>query len=156
PLWNGTAVVRLVSTATPAVVGGTEDDFPAACYGPDGTLWVAYVSYTLRDEGRRIEQPQYQKQPDNFKHLYKPEFADQVWVRAYRGGKWGEPVSLTGARESIARCAIAAEGDGTVWVFYSALREGRHRMYARPLRAKADPGPEQEIKGWLGPEIAPV
>src|SRR5262245_45037957 len=35
---NGDAVVRLVSTATPVAVGKTEDDFPAACYGPDGTL----------------------------------------------------------------------------------------------------------------------
>ena len=31
-------VVRLISTATPVATGKTEDDFPAACYGPDGTL----------------------------------------------------------------------------------------------------------------------
>ncbi len=30
PLWGGTAVARLISTATPVAVGKTEDDFPAA------------------------------------------------------------------------------------------------------------------------------
>ncbi|MCI0459212.1 MAG: hypothetical protein L0Z62_19830 [Gemmataceae bacterium] len=155
PLWNGAAVVRLVSTATPVVTAGTEDDMPAACYGPDGTLWVAYVSYTLRDESRRIEQKPYKEQPKGFKSLDKPELADQVWVKSYRGGKWSEPIAITGAKESIARCAIAAEGDGTVWVVYSALREGRHRTYVRPVTA-GKPGPEQEIRGTSSPELSPV
>ncbi len=40
PILGGSGVVRLISTATPLAVAKTEDDFPAACYGPDGTLWV--------------------------------------------------------------------------------------------------------------------
>ncbi|HEY1376670.1 MAG TPA: hypothetical protein VGF55_07740, partial [Gemmataceae bacterium] len=47
PFAGGKAVVRRVSAAAPVVTAKTEDDFPAACYGPDGTLWVAYVSYAL-------------------------------------------------------------------------------------------------------------
>src|SRR5262249_62395369 len=42
-LWEGRGVVRLVSTATPVVTAKTEDDFPAACYGPARTLLVADV-----------------------------------------------------------------------------------------------------------------
>src|SRR5262245_820004 len=91
PLWGGAAAVRLISTATPAVSGKTEDDYPAAAYGPDGTLWLAYVSYTVRDDSRRIEQKSFKKQPESFKSLHTPEFADQVWVKSYRGGKWSEP-----------------------------------------------------------------
>lgn len=154
--WDGNAVVRLVSTATPVADGPTEDDMPAACYGPDGTLWVAYVSYTLRDPARRIEQKQVKEQPASFKHLVKPEFADQVWVKGYRDGKWTRPVPVTGPNESVARCAVAAEGDGTVWVTYSALRDGRHRIFSRAVKGDAPAGPEVAVKGWAGPEINPV
>jgi hypothetical protein len=122
-VWEGRAAVRLVSTATPVAVGQTEDDYPAACYGPDGTLWVAYVSYTVRDEGRRIEQQPYKEQPESFKSLYTPEFADQVVVRSYRGGKWSEPIAVTRPKESVARCAIGTEGNGKVWVFLSAAKD---------------------------------
>src|SRR5262249_28396340 len=43
PLWNGRAVARRISPATAVVLDKTEDDFPAAAYGPDGTLWLAYI-----------------------------------------------------------------------------------------------------------------
>ena len=104
-LWDGGAVVRLISTANLVHESKTEDDFPAAAYGPDGTLWVAYTSYTDRVDERRIEQKNYKKQPDNFKDLYKPEFTDQVWIRSCQGGKWSDPIAVTGPSESIARCA---------------------------------------------------
>jgi hypothetical protein len=136
-LWDGAAVVRLVSTATLVNDAKTEDDFPAAAYGPDGTLWVAYTSYTVRDESRRIEQHKFKQQPDTFKDLYTPEFADQVWLKSYRGGKWTAPMAVTGPKESIARCAVAVESSGDVWVVYSAMRNGRHDLFARVLNDKA-------------------
>jgi hypothetical protein len=156
PLWGGRAVVRLVSTATPVTRGPTEDDYPAACYGPDGTLWVAYVSYTLRDKGRRNRQHMYKGQPENFRGLYHPDLADQVFVKAYRGGKWGEPIAITGPKESIARCAIAAAGDGTVRVAYSALRDGTHDVYVRPVSAEGKPGREEKVTRGDGSHVDPV
>src|SRR5439155_8194985 len=87
-LWGGAAAVRRISTATPVVTAKTEDDFPAAAYGPDGTLWLAYISYTVRDESRRIEPPPLKEQPKDFKAYYTPEFGDQLFVKYYRGGKW--------------------------------------------------------------------
>jgi hypothetical protein len=116
PAWGGKAVVRLVTTATPLTTGATEDDFPAAAYGPDGTPWVAYISYRVRDEGRRIEQASYKEQPANFDALYKPEFADQLFVKYYRDGRWSESLAVTGTNEDLVRCAVAVEGDGTAWV----------------------------------------
>ncbi len=52
PIFDGGGVVRLISTALPIATGNTEDDFPAACYGPDGTLWVAWIGYHVKDETR--------------------------------------------------------------------------------------------------------
>src|SRR5262249_39995935 len=56
--WDGKATVRRVTTAAPLVTAPSEDDFPAAAYGPDGTLWLAYVSYALKEERRRMPLPQ--------------------------------------------------------------------------------------------------
>jgi hypothetical protein len=152
-LWKGSGVVRLVSTATPVEVSKAEDDFPAACYGPDGTLWVAYVSYHVHDDSSRIEPKGLLKQPDDFKEYYTPEFADQLFVKAYRGGKWSERIAVTGPKESIARCAIAAEAGGDVWVAYSVLRQGRHLIHARSLRAAGPPDQGKAAAPQLGPEL---
>src|SRR5262249_55909221 len=139
PLWDGKAVVRLVSTATPVVTAKTGDDFPAACYGPDRTLWGAYVSYHVKEDSRPHDAPQDKEQPKDFKELYTPEFRDQLFVKYFRDGKWSEPIAVTEPREDLARCAIAAEGDGTVWAAYSAHRQGNFDVYARPIAAGADP-----------------
>jgi hypothetical protein len=165
-LWDGRAVVRRVSTATPVVTTPTEDDFPAAAYGPDGTLWLAYISYTLKDERRRVRQEPLREQPANFKAFDRPEFGDQLFLKYYRDGKWSEPIAVTGPREDLVRCAVAAEGDGTVWVACSANRQGNHGLYVRPIRAKfsgeetkppvLQPGPEQKLADTPASEIGPV
>jgi hypothetical protein len=144
-IFGGAARLRLVTTATPLATGKTEDDFPAACYGPDGTLWVAYVAYHVRDDDRRIQQKPLQGQPKDFKAFYTPEFADQVMVRYNRGGKWSEPIAITDDKQDIVRCAIAADGKGTVVVSYSANRDGRYDLYARPVSPEL--GKEWKIAG---------
>jgi hypothetical protein len=147
-LWSGKARVRLVTTATPLTSGKTEDDFPAASYGPDGTLWVAYISYKVRDESRRIEQPNLKEQPSDFKSLYTPEFADQLFVKYYRDGKWSEPLAITEPKEDLVRCAIAVEGNGMVRVAYSTNRRG-HRIMYRTLRFN-----RESAEYRVGPEAA--
>jgi len=156
-LWGGKGRVRLVTTAKPLTSGKTEDDFPAAAYGPDGTLWVAYISYKLRDESRRIEQKDFKEQPGDFKALNKPEFADQLFVKYYKDGKWSEPLAVTGPKEDLVRCGIAVEGDGTVFVAYSANRKGHHTIFYRPIhleKQKARVGEETAIE--RGPLVNPV
>ncbi len=130
---NGRAAVRLVSTATPVETGKTEDDFPAACYSPDGTLWVAYISYTVREDSKRIEAPQLKEQPRNFKAYFMPEFADQLFVKSYKDGKWSKPLAVTPDKQDLARCCIAADGKGKVWVGYCANRNGQFGLYVRPI-----------------------
>jgi hypothetical protein len=159
-LWDGKGRVRLVTTATPLTSGKTEDDFPAAAYGPDGTLWVAYIGYRVRDESRRIEQKQLTEQPADFKALYTPEFADQLFVKYLRDGKWSEPIAVTGASEDLARCAIAADGDGKAQVVYSAQRSGRYDIYARSIAAERGKKPllggEQQISEKSERSLAPL
>jgi hypothetical protein len=165
PLWGGEAVVRRLSTATPLTAGKTEDDFPAAAYGPDGTLWVAYVSYTVRDEDRRIEQANFKEQPADFKKLYTPDFADQLFVQYSRDGLWSRPKAVTGAAEDLVRCAIGVADNGDAWVVYSANRQGNYDLYARRLdrntpEAVKLPAPrvgeEVRLTKSAGPDLGPV
>jgi hypothetical protein len=137
--WGGNAVVRRVTSAAKITEGGTEDDFPSAAHAPDGTLWVAYISYRLRDNGRRIEAYPLPKQPADFKAFFTPEYADQVFVRYYRDRRWSEPIPFTTDQEDLVRCAVAVEADGTLWVAYSARRDGRTDVYARPMKVVFDP-----------------
>jgi hypothetical protein len=156
-LWGGKARVRLMTTASPLTSGKTEDDFPAAAYGPDGTLWVAYISYKLRDEGRRIEQSNLKEQPSDFKSLYTPEFADQLFVKYCRDGKWSEPLAITGPKEDLVRCAIAVEKDGKVSVLYSANREGKYDVYLRTIDARQNTlDKESKITSGSEPALNPM
>ena len=124
PLWNGTAAARLITTATPVAVGPTEDDMPVAAYGPDGTLWVAYVSYHVKEDERRVESPPLKEQPADFKKYYTPEGGDQVMLRAFKNGKWEEPIKVTDEKQSVVGCAVGVTDSGGFWVVYSAFRGG--------------------------------
>jgi hypothetical protein len=157
-LWDGKAAVRRVSTSSPVVTAKTEDDFPAAAYGPDGTLWVAYISYTLKEENRRSQYTQIKQQPESFKPFYTPEFGDQLFVKHFRDGRWSEPLAITGMNEDLVRCAVAVEGNGTAWVIFSANRQGNYDLYARAVTGQGVPklGPEQRLTKSPGPFLSPV
>jgi hypothetical protein len=165
-IWDGAAVVRRLSAAVPLTNGGKEDDFPAAAYGPDGTLWVAYISYSMRKADRRIQQGTYSEQPANFRGLFIPEYADQLFVKYYRDGHWSAPLALTGPHEDLMRCAIAVAGSGTIHVVYGAHRQDRFDLYTRAIVAKLSaqasaeaalkPGPEQRLTQMGGPHLNPV
>jgi hypothetical protein len=151
-LWDGAGVVRLVTTATPVVTTKTENDFPAACYGPDGTLWLAYISYTLKDEDRRAEKMSIKEQPKDFKEYNQPEFGDQLFVKCFREGKWSEPVAVTGAREDLKGCALVHNKD-SLMVLYGAQREGTFKVYKR---SKRDWATESRYTDGASPDINPA
>ncbi len=153
--FEGQAVARLVSAAVPVATGPTEDDCPAAAYGPDGTLWIAYTSYKLRDPRRTIQQPRYKKQPKNFKHLYHPGYSEQVFLRSYKAGKWSEPIAVTNNRQDIVRLAVAVTNDNRVWVVYSAQRDNNFDLYARPIRGGKS-GEEVRLTKNAGPDLSPA
>lgn len=161
-IWDGAVRIRRISTTSlvSPVAAKTEDDFPAAAYGPDGTLWVAYIAYTLKDEGRRIEQEALPAQPKDFKEYYQPEFGDQLFVKYLKGGKWSEPIAVTDNKQDLVRCALAVEEDGTPWVVYADNRGGNHDLYARPVgKAGANPprpGPEVRLTTNPEPDLSPV
>jgi hypothetical protein len=162
-LWNGEAVVRRLTTSTPLVVEKTEDDFPAAAYGRDGARWVAYISYTVKEDRRRIEAPMLKAQPDNFKAYCTPGFGEQLFVQYLKKGKWSKPIAVTQPEQDLARCAIGVDGGGQVWVVYSAHRNGKFNLYGREIARPSELGeidvsnkPEVRITTNSGPDLGPV
>jgi hypothetical protein len=156
---DGRVTVRLLTTTSTLVSDKNENDFPAAAYGPDGTLWVSYIAYTVKEESRRVEAPSLKEQPKDFKAYYTPEFGDQLFVKYYKAGKWSEPIAITEPNQDLMRCAVAVEGNGDVWVAYSANRNGKHNIYARSIaNGAAIPrvGVEQQLPSSAGPALSPV
>ena len=162
-LWNGEAVARRLTASQPLVIEKTEDDFPAAAYGPDGTRWVAYISYTVKEDRRRIEAPMLKEQPENFKSYYTPGYDEQLFVKYLRKGQWSKPIAVTPPEQDLARCAIGVDGGGQVWVVYSAHRDGKFNLYEREVARPAEDGnievanrPEERITTSGGPDLGPV
>jgi hypothetical protein len=163
-IWDGKAILRRVSKSSPVVTAKTEDDFPAAAYAPDGTLWLAYISYTLKEERRRTSLMSIDQQPADFRSYYTPEFGDQLFVKYFRNGKWSDPTAVTEPTEDLARCAIGVQGDGKAWVVYSAHRQSNFDLYARTVTLApnnghgqaAALGQEKQLTRNSGPVLGPV
>jgi hypothetical protein len=160
PLWNGEAVARLASTTLQITDSPGEDDFPAAAHGPNGSLWLVFNRYTLRDAERRIEPPQLLEQPKDFAKYHQPEASDCVIVQCRRpDGVWSAPKPLTGTKEDTARCAVAVDRTGVAWVAYSTQRDGNFDIYVRPVSFDGktlSPEPEQRLTTSAASDITPV
>jgi hypothetical protein len=156
-LFGGDAVARLITRAEPVAVGDTEDDFPAAAYGPDGTLWVAYVAYQVLDNERRIESAPLPEQPADFKKYFTPRKPCQVMLRSYKAGKWGEPIAVTKADQYADRVAIATLDDGAFWIVYSREHTpGNFNLFATSGDRFGRLGPEMPVTTKPGQDLTPV
>lgn len=155
-LWKDTASVRLLTSANPVAATNKEEDHPAACYGPDGTLWVAYIAYTHRDPSRRIETVAMKQQPKDFGNFYQPNFAEQLFVKSFKDGKWSEPIAITDAKQDFARCAIAATPNGDVFVVYSANRDGYFELYGVKIDGQRKLAPEVRLTKTQGRNLSPA
>jgi len=152
---DGQVRVALVTHSTEIASTDTEDDFPAAAVGPDGAVHVVYNSYSLSDLRRREDYAQIKQEPQDFAEYAAPVLGDQLWLRSLRNGTWSVPVALTPARQDLGRPAVTATEDGTVWIAYSAQRDGNFDVYVKPYRP-GQIGEEQRISTSSGPDVDPV
>jgi hypothetical protein len=118
-----------VPTHRQVVKTPTEDGYPAAVGGPDGAVYVAYVAFT-HGEGFRTRPPVAQM-PTDFSDLARPAGGEQLMFTEMSGGQWTEPLALTESGGDLFRPAVAVDGQGRVWVFWSANVDGNWDLYAR-------------------------
>jgi hypothetical protein len=117
PLSMRAYVERIPATAP---LGNTpnEEDYPVAAAAPNGDIWIAYLSFTHHPEHNRLR-ANMATAPANFDDYASAPGGDQLFARRFSNGSWSEPIALTPAGRDLYRPAIAIDGSGRPWVFYS-------------------------------------
>ena len=94
---------------------GTEmrsDDLPDIAAATDGTLWLVWMSHA---EGR-----------------------DEISLRQYREGKWGNLFWVPGTSGDVWLPQIGLDTEGRPWVVWSERRNGNWDLYARRFDPAAE------------------
>ena len=129
---KGRAIVDRVPPTLQLTSSIEDEDFPAAAQSGD-TVSVAYVQFAHGD--RSGENVALKTAPANFDWLGRPPGGDQVFLIQYSKSKraWTNPVAVSDAGQDIMRAAVAVDGQGRVWVFWSANQQGNFDLYAKYL-----------------------
>ncbi|HEY3787378.1 MAG TPA: hypothetical protein VGL71_00930, partial [Urbifossiella sp.] len=125
------AVVAVAQTAS-------DEDYPTAVMAKDGTAYVAYLSFQRGKDFQGVRErveafgvapanpalnPGKVKKiddPKDLDYLREPTGGERLYLRAIKDGKWAAVVPIADNSVEMYRPAIAIDGSGKVWVFYSA------------------------------------
>ncbi len=93
--------------------------------------------------------------PANFAAMKEPTGGDQILLRKYSGGTWGETIAITEPGGDLYRPAVAMDGSGTPWVFWASNDKGNFDIWARPAE-NGKPGTAVRISSEAGTDIDPA
>lgn len=153
---DGAVEVERIGTAQRLTTARTDDDYPAAAVAPDGTKYVAYVSYTPggnRDEYNKVELKgkqgnfigrNWEREPEDMSFLSRQPGGDRLWLRVARDGKWSEPIAVTDGGGDIYKCGLAIDGSGQAWVTWS-------QNVRWPEESSATEGPRPNFEIFVRP-----
>jgi hypothetical protein len=131
---DGRAMVDRVPASTQVTRSRDEQDYPAAAVDRDGSVWVAYLQFTPNPKFFGIRMAA-KEPPKNFEELAEPTGGDQIFLMHYARGAWSNPMAVSEASGDLYKPAVAVDGAGRVWVFWSANRDGNFDLYARAVQA---------------------
>jgi hypothetical protein len=146
---KGMVNVARAAGATTVLSAPTEDDMVAAAASKNGAIHVAYVAFTHGPDFRR--RGPIETEPKDFALLAQPTGGDQVMVMTLADGRWTGPVEVTPKGGDVFRPAVAVDGDGATWVFWTAKSGDRWDLFSRrfadgkgdaPVRLTDTPGPD--------------
>ncbi len=147
---NGKAAADRVPPWTRITTGAAEQDYPAAAAGPGGAVWVAYFEFRHHPEHDRIRYA-----TNQFDLMTAKAGGDQILLRRFAGGVWGEPIPITAAGGDLYRPAVAVDGQGRPWVFWSANEKGNFDLWARVVE-NGKPGATVRLSSAPGSDIDPA
>jgi len=125
-----------------------EEDFPSAAVDKGGAVWLAWSAFRHNPDHDRLRTPLKQAATD-FAPWKAPTGGDQIFVRRYAQGAWGPAIAVTPGGGDLYRTAIAIDGSGTPWVFWSQNVAGNFEIFGsaiaggkagRPARITNAPG----------------
>ncbi|MFH1921200.1 MAG: hypothetical protein ABIP48_15130, partial [Planctomycetota bacterium] len=144
---DGSVEYQRVPVSRQIVTSPTEDGYPSALSGPEGRLSVAYLAFT---HGEGFEsRPPIPSPPEDFSFLAKPTGGDRVMFTEREGEAWTTPVALTDPGGDLFGTAVALDGQGRLWAFWSANIKDNWELYGRfragkewsdPVRITSSPG----------------
>ena len=135
---KGHVEIERVPAVVAAAQTASDEDYPAAAMAKDGTAYVAYLSFTRgKDFQGERERPtafgvaptnpnlnpgkiKKINEPKDLDYLREPTGGDRLYLRSIKDGKWAAVVPITDNSVELYRPAVAIDGSGKVWVFYSA------------------------------------
>ncbi len=131
-----------------------EEDFPSAAADRNGNVWMAYSRFKHNPNYNKLRAPM-QVAPTDFKPWAGPTGGDQILARHYAGGKWGPEIAITPGGGDLYRTAVAIDGSGTPWVFWSQNNSGNFDVYACAIR-NGRPGGPARLSSAAGSDVAVV
>jgi len=150
----GRVYVDRVPVATRLTDTPEEEDYPSLAAGAHGDVWLAYVQFhhSVDADKLRNNPP---KVPTDFKLYAEPTGGDQIWARKYSGGKWDEAIAVTPAGGDCYKTAVAVDGKGRAWVFWSENRKSNFDIFARAVEGTGTKE-QVQISKEMGSDIDPV
>jgi hypothetical protein len=108
---GGRVRVSTVPVPTALSEGPDVEDFPSMIQARDGSLWLAYQTFTA---GK----------------------GDQIYARCMSNEVWAEPQPLAAPGGDYHRTAIAQDATGKIWVVWSGREGTNFDLYARSFDGK--------------------
>ena len=131
-----------------------EQDYPDAIADKNGNVWVAYMEFKHNPDHNHlranVEQP-----ITDFSQLKSPTGGDQVMLMKIVNGKASEPIAITPGGGDLYRPAIAMDGEGRPWVFWSQNDKGNFDVWGRVID-NGTPGPSVRISTAPGSDVDAV
>ena len=71
-----------------------EEDYPSLAVGANGEAWLAYVQFHHSRDADQLR-ANITDIPKDFSRYAVPTGGDQIWVRKYAAGRWGDAMAVT-------------------------------------------------------------
>jgi hypothetical protein len=131
-----------------------EEDFPSAAADRKGNVWIAYSVFRYSRDHDRLRASLAAPLKD-FTPLRSSTGGDQIMARRYANGSWEAPIAVTEPGGDDYRTAIAIDGRGTPWVFWSQNQNRNFDIYACAIEG-GKAGRRIRISNSPGSDIDPV
>jgi hypothetical protein len=131
-----------------------EQDYPAAAADKNGNIWLAYLEFKHNPRHDELR-ANLKEAPKDFSAYKDPPGGDQIVLRKYAGGAWGEPIAVTKPGGDYYRPAVAADDSGRIWVFWPGNERGIYEMWEAVVE-NGKAGPPMRLTNEGGSNIDPV
>ena len=178
--WQNNLEIERCPAVAPLAETDADEDYPAAAVAKDGTVYVAYVAFTRgkdflkqreslatpevtpKKTGPNAVPPRIIAKPADFDYLAEKTGGDRVWLRVRKNDVWGDPIAVTDGATEVYRPALAVDGNGRLWIFYSAQLgadvngdHGNWELLARSF-SNGQLGAILNISNASGPDFLPA